>query len=280
MRPPRYAALSIVGDRDRHPNEDAWAIGVGGETYAVCDGVTTSHLPDGRYPSWAGGGVAAHVAADELVSLDSSPPGARHASPRQHIIAALARADALVAGLNANRDDGPIDFDLHDAYSTTAVVANLADGRVHVACLGDAAAILAPAHAPPYPLTRFQTDAAEAIRDILLADGREPRERASLFRRELRNRPSAWRNRAGVGYGVLDGTGRYRPMIEWRQAPIGRGDRLYIATDAVGRCLADRIERGEPLPTAPEEVIAVTRAWERRTRAAYQDDATVLIVSL
>src|SRR5262249_58947666 len=112
----------------------------------------------------------------------------------------------------------------------TAVAAALAsDGRTRLACVGDAAALLQPAGGAPRLLTRFQTDAAEALRDDLLRDGgvAEP-ERVRLFRTELRNRSRPWRGHASPGFGVLDGTGRFGPLVEWVDLALAPGARLHL----------------------------------------------------
>src|SRR6476661_7808261 len=113
----RFAVASAVGDPARHPNEDAWAADPERGAFAVCDGVTSSHLADGSYPTWAGGGRAAWLAA---AALAAAPPGDER---RGALASALATADRLVGALNAARDDGPIDYLYHDAYNTTAVAA-------------------------------------------------------------------------------------------------------------------------------------------------------------
>src|ERR687898_3576740 len=64
----RYGVASAVGDPARHPNEDAWAADRERGVFAVCDGVTSSHLPDGTYPAWAGGARAAWLAAAAIVA--------------------------------------------------------------------------------------------------------------------------------------------------------------------------------------------------------------------
>src|SRR5438552_9542553 len=101
----RFEAASVVGDPARHPNEDAWAADADRGVFAVCDGVTSSHRPDGTYPAWAGGARAAWLAAAAIVA----------AAPTAGLDGALATADRLIAALNGARDDGPLDYDLHDA---------------------------------------------------------------------------------------------------------------------------------------------------------------------
>jgi serine/threonine protein phosphatase PrpC len=265
-----FEAASAVGDPGRHPNEDAWAADWERGVFAVCDGVTSSQLPDGSYPTWAGGARAAWLAAAAIVA----------AAPAEGLARALAAADRLIGALNAARDDGPLDYYLHDAYNTTAVAAALApDGRASVVCVGDAAALLQPLAGPPRLLTRFQTDAAEALRDELLRAGGLPEpERARLFRTELRNLAGAWRGHANAGFGVLDGTGRFAPLVESLDLSLAAGDRLYLCSDATGRALASLAAAGERLPATAAEALARARRWERETGASYGDDLTALIV--
>src|SRR5437879_5008007 len=96
----RFDVASVVGDPARHPNEDAWAADAARGLFAVCDGVTSSHLPDGTYPAWAGGARAAWLAAAAIVA----------AAPTAGLEGALAAADRLIAALNDARDDGPLDY--------------------------------------------------------------------------------------------------------------------------------------------------------------------------
>jgi serine/threonine protein phosphatase PrpC len=266
----RLDVASVVGDPGRHPNEDAWAADVERGVFAVCDGVTSSHHPDGSYPAWAGGGRAAWLGAAAIVA----------AAPTEGLERALATADGLIAALNRARDDGPLDYDLHDTYNTTAVAAAVApDGSVTIACVGDAAALVQPADGAARLLTRFQTDAAESLRDDLLRDGGVPvKERARLFRTELRNRVGPWRGHASPGFGVLDGTGRFGPLVEWVRLPLAPGDGLYLCSDATGRALASLAAAGHPLPPTAADALAHARRWERETRARYADDLTALIV--
>ncbi|HZQ98884.1 MAG TPA: hypothetical protein VFC93_08725 [Chloroflexota bacterium] len=267
-----FQALSVPGDPLRHPNEDAWAANPARGAFAVCDGVTASFLADGSYPPWAGGGKAAWLAA---AALAAAPPG----PPRGALAAALATADRLVGSLNAARDDGPIDFREHDTFNTTAVAAIVEAGRATIAMLGDAAALLQPSSGAARLLTRFQTTAAERLRDEILREGgMSEAERVALFRRELRNRVEPWHGHAGIGFGVLDGTGRFGPLVEWVEVELAPGDRLYLASDATGWALNALAEAGQPLPTAPAEVLAYARRWEHDTNARYRDDLTVLIV--
>jgi serine/threonine protein phosphatase PrpC len=271
----RWGVATREGDGASHPIEDAWAADPARGAFAVCDGVTSSHLPDGSYPSWAGGGRAAWLAA---AALAAAPVGARRAA----LEAALARADALVGALNAGRDDGPIDYDLHDVFNTTAVAAIVdPDGGTTIACVGDAAALVQPAAGPARLLTRFQTDAAEELRDeILRQGGISERERAVLFRRELRNRTEPWRGRADVGFSVVDGSGRLGPLVEWVELRLAPGDRLYLCSDATGRALADLAAAGQILPSSPAAALDEARRWEIDTRARYPDDLTALIVEV
>jgi serine/threonine protein phosphatase PrpC len=268
----RFEAASLVGDPARHPNEDAWSADAEHGAFAVCDGVTSTHLPDGRYPTWAGGARAAWLAAGAIVV----------AAPLVGLDGALAKADRLIATLNAARDEGPLDYDLHDAYNTTAIAALIGSyGEASLACVGDAAALVQPAAGPARLLTRFQTDAAETLRDELLrVDGMAARERARLFRTELRNRVGPWRGRAGVGFGVLDGTGRFGPLVERVRLTLGAGDRLYLCSDAAGRALAALAAAGVALPASVASVFTHAREWERITKAAYTDDLTVVIVEV
>jgi serine/threonine protein phosphatase PrpC len=267
-----FAAASLTGDPARHPNEDAWAADPTRGAFAVCDGVTSTHLADGSYPPWAGGGRAAWLAA---AALAAAPPG----EPRAALASALATADRLIGALNRARDDGPIDYLEHDVFNTTAVATLIARGRATIACLGDAAALLQPAGGRPRLLTRFQTAAAERLRDELLAgDGMPLAERAALFRRELRNRVEPWCGQAGIGFGVLDGTGRYEPMVEWTELPLRAGDRLYLVSDTTGHCLAALAAEGRELPPSAAEAIALARGWEDERGAAYHDDLTALVV--
>src|SRR5947209_5561281 len=124
-----FSALSRAGDRARHPNEDAWAADPARGAFAVCDGVTSSHLVDGSYPAWAGGGRAAWLAA---AAIAAAPAG----EPRASLADAFATADRLIAALNAARDDGPIDYLEHDVFNTTAVGAIVEAGRATIALVG------------------------------------------------------------------------------------------------------------------------------------------------
>jgi serine/threonine protein phosphatase PrpC len=267
-----FTAASLTGDAARHPNEDAWAADPTRGAFAVCDGVTSSHRPDGSYPPWAGGGRAAWLAA---AALTAAPPG----EGRTALGAALATADRLLGALNRARDDGPIDYLQHDVYNTTAVAALVEDDRATIACLGDAAALLQPADGRSRLLTRFQTAAAERLRDELLRDdGMTDDERALVFRRDLRNRVSAWRGRAGLGFGVLDGSGRYGGLVEWVELPLRVGDRLYLVSDTTGHCLAGVAAAGRALPPSAAGAVALARAWEAERAAPYHDDLTALVV--
>lgn len=265
----RYSAASVLGDPKRHPNEDAWAADPAAGAFAVCDGVTSTMLEDGSYPPWAGGARAAWLAA-----------GAIAATARAlGLHGALAAADRLVAALNDARDDGPIDYFLHDAFNATAVAALIEpDGAVKVACVGDAAALFQPRDGPPRLLTRFQTDAAERLRDEELLGRLSQRERALVFRGELRNRVEPWHGRSGMGFGVLDGTGRYAALTETVDLELRPGDRLYLCSDATGRCLAALAAARQSLPPEAAAVLERTRAWEQQTETAYPDDLTTIIV--
>lgn len=260
----------MVGDPSRHPNEDAWAADLAHGAFAVCDGVTSSFQPDGAYPHWAGGARAAWLAAAAIVA----------SAPSAGLMAGLAAADRLIAALNSARDDGPLDYDLHDAYNTTAVGALIApDGATSLVCVGDAAALLQPASGPPRLLTRFQTDAAESVCDELLRDGgMAPRERARLFRTELRNRSGPWRGRPAMGFGVLDGTNRFSPLVESVHIRLEVGDRLYLCSDATGRALAALVATGQPLPATASAALVWARRWERESATSYADDLTALVV--
>jgi serine/threonine protein phosphatase PrpC len=267
-----FTAASLTGDARRHPNEDAWAADPARGAFAVCDGVTSTHLPDGSYPPWAGGAPAAWLAA---AALAAAPPG----DPRTALGSALATADRLIGALNRARDDGPIDYLEHDVFNTTAVAAVVEDDRATIACLGDAAALVQPADGRPRRLTRFQTAAAERLRDELLKDdGMAAAERVVLFRRELRNRVDAWRGRAGLGFGVLDGTIRFGGLVEWVELPLRVGDRLYLVSDTTGHCLAGLAAAGRPLPADAAAAVARARRWEDERSASYRDDLTALVV--
>jgi serine/threonine protein phosphatase PrpC len=263
----RFAAASAAGDR--HPNEDAWAADERRGAFAVCDGVTSTFLADGTYPGWAGGGRAAWLAA---AALAAAPPG----PPREALGHALAAADRLIHALNRHRDDGAIDYLEHDVYNATAVAAIVQPRAATIACLGDAAALLQPRAGPARLLTRFDTAAAEKLRDGELRD-MPLAERVVLFRRELRNRAEPWRGRPSMGFGVLDGTGRYAAMAQWVEQPLAPGDRLYLVSDSTGHYLVDLIARGERLPDTPAQTIAGAAAWEG---AAYRDDLTALVVDV
>jgi serine/threonine protein phosphatase PrpC len=263
----RFAAASVAGDR--HPNEDAWAADELRGAFAVCDGVTSTYLADGSYPLWAGGGRAAWLAAAALAAAPAGPP-------TEAIAHALAVADRLIHALNAHRDDGAIDYFEHDVYNTTAVAAIVEDSRATIACLGDAAALLQPKDAPARLLTRFDTAAAEKLRDGELR-AMPVAERVMLFRRELRNRAEPWRGRPAMGFGVLDGTGRYVTLTQWVEQPLQPGDRLYLVSDNTGHYLVDLAARGGRLPETPAEVLAGAGAWEG---APYRDDLTALVVEL
>jgi hypothetical protein len=259
----RFSALSRAGDPLRHPNEDAWAADPARGAFAVCDGVTATHLPDGTYPPWAAGGRAAWLA---VAALAAAPPG----PPRHGLATALATADRLIAALNAARDDGPIDYLLHDAFNTTAVAAIVEDGRATIAMVGDAAALIQTPHRARL-LTRFQTDGAEALRDRMA----DQAARTVMFRRELRNRVEPWEGKP-IGFGVLDGTGRFGPLVQWVEVAL-EGP-LYLTSDSTGRALASLAEAGQPLPPTPADVLDFAIGWETRTNARYHDDLTVLIV--
>lgn len=263
----RFAAASAAGDR--HPNEDAWAADEARGAFAVCDGVTSTYLADGAYPPWAGGARAAWLAAAALASAPVGPP-------REALTQALRSADRLIHALNAHRDDGAIDYLEHDVYNTTAVAAIVERGVATIACLGDAAALVQPRDAPPKLLTRFDTAAAEQLRDGELR-GMPIAERVVLFRRELRNRADPWRGRPSMGFGVLDGTGRYAALTQWVEQPLRPGDRLYLVSDNTGHYLVDLAARGGELPATPAEVLAGAAAWEG---APYRDDLTALVVEL
>lgn len=258
----RFSALSVVGDPARHPNEDAWAADPVRGAFAACDGVTSTNLDDGSYPPWAGGGRAAWLAA---AALAAAPPG----PPRAALEAALATADRLIGALNDARDDGPLDYLTHDAFNTTAVAAVVEGRRATIAMVGDAAALVQRSGGAQL-LTRFQTDGAERLRDSLPDDA----ERIALFRRELRNRTNSFRGVEGVGFGVLDGSGRYGPLVEWVETTLGPGERLYLASDATGRALAALALAGRALPRTTADVLDVARGFE----APYRDDLTVVIV--
>jgi hypothetical protein len=247
--------------------------------------VTASFLADGSYPPWAGGGRAAWLAAAALAAAPAGPA-------RAALTHALETADRLIGALNAARDDGPIDYREHDVFNTTAVAAIVEPGRATIALVGDAAALLQPADtrgkvpqvSRPRPasarlLTRFQTEAAERLRDEALREGgMAEADRVELFRRELRNRVEPWRGHAGVGFGVLDGTGRFGPLVEWVEVELGPGDRLYLASDATGWALASLAREGGSLPPTAADVLDHASGWEARTRARYRDDLTVLVV--
>src|SRR5207253_3326263 len=64
----RVDVASVVGDPDHHPNEDAWSADPSHGIFVICDGVTSSHLPDGTYPTWAGGARAAWLAAAAIAA--------------------------------------------------------------------------------------------------------------------------------------------------------------------------------------------------------------------
>ncbi|HEY3081954.1 MAG TPA: hypothetical protein VGM69_18845 [Chloroflexota bacterium] len=267
-----FTAASLTGDPGRHPNEDAWAADPLRGAFAVCDGVTSSHLADGSYPPWAGGARAAWLAA---AALAAAPPGERRAA----LGSALARADRMIAALNGARDDGPIDYLEHDVYNTTAVAALVEDEVATIASLGDAVALLQPAAGEPRLLTAFQTAAAERLRDELLrGEGVPSAERARLFRRELRNRVDAWQGRAGLGFGVLDGTGRYGGLVEWVDLTLRIGDRLYLVSDTTGHCLAGLAAAGRPLPADAAAALALAGRWEVERGASYHDDLTALVI--
>jgi serine/threonine protein phosphatase PrpC len=263
----RFAAASAAGDR--HPNEDAWAADELRGAFALCDGVTSTFLADGTYPGWAGGARAAWLAA---AALAAAPAG----SPKEALGRALAAADRLIHALNGQRDDGEIDYLEHDVYNATAVAAIVEGRAATIACLGDAAALLQPRVGTARLLTRFDTAAAEQLRDGELRD-MPLVERVRLFRRELRNRADPWRGRPSMGFGVLDGTGRYAAMTQWVEQPLAPGDRLYLVSDNTGHYLVDLIGRGERLPDTPAEAIAGAGAWEG---APYRDDLTALVVEL
>jgi hypothetical protein len=267
-----FTAASLTGDPARHPNEDAWAADPARGAFAVCDGVTSSHLADGSYPPWAGGGRAAWLAAAALAAV---PPGRGRAA----LASAMAGADRLIAALNGARDDGPIDYLEHDAYNTTAVAALVEDERATVAGLGDAVALVQPSTGRPRLLTPFQTAAAERLRDELLrGDGLTAAERARIFRQELRNRVDAWHGRNDLGFGVLDGTGRGPGLVAWAELTLGIGDRLYLVSDTTGHCLAGLAAAGQRLPPDAAAAIARARRWEVEQAAPYHDDLTALVV--
>lgn len=262
-----FAAASRAGDR--HPNEDAWAANEERGAFAVCDGVTSTFLPDGSYPPWAGGARAAWLAA---AALASPPAGAA----RSALAEGLRTADRLIHALNGHRDDGAIDYLEHDPFNTTAVAAIVEGATATLACLGDAAALLQPRDGPARLLTTFDTAAAERLRDGELRSMPEG-ERVILFRKELRNRVEPWRSRPSMGFGVLDGTGRYAPLTQWIEVALASGDRLYLVSDSVGHFLSELAGRGERLPEAPGEVVGGAAAWEG---AAYRDDLTALVVEV
>src|SRR5207253_1732877 len=81
-----------------------------------------------------------------------------------------ANADRLIGSLNVARDDGAVDYRLHDTFNTTAVAAIVETDRATIAMLGDAAALLQPVDGPARLLTRLQTEAAERLRDDILRD--------------------------------------------------------------------------------------------------------------
>ncbi len=266
-----FAAWSETGDPSRHLNEDAWAADSAAGAFAVCDGVTAPIGEDGAYPAWAAGGDAARLAADLLVR------GPRGSADRFE--AGFRSADAAIARLNRDRGLNEPDFVTTDRGNTTAVVLRIAGALAHVAWLGDAAALIARAGGRAELLSRFQTDTAEWLREDALVGAMPAPERARLFRAELRNRVAPWHDHARPGFGVLDGTGRYVGLLERCVVTLLPGDRIYLASDAVGRALAAHAAR-EELPAEPEEVIALTRAAERVSGARYHDDATVLIVTV
>jgi hypothetical protein len=69
----RLDVASVVGDPERHPNEDAWAADPEHGIFVVCDGVTSSHLSDGSYPAWAGGAGAAWLGAAAIAAPAPTP---------------------------------------------------------------------------------------------------------------------------------------------------------------------------------------------------------------
>lgn len=266
-----FAAWSETGDPSRHLNEDAWAADPATGVFAVCDGVTAPTGEDGAYPAWAAGGDAARLAADLLMR---GPPG-----PGDGFAAAFRAADEDISRLNRDRGLNEPDFVTTDRGNTTAVVMRIAGDAAHIAWLGDAAALIARARGRADLLTRFQTDTAEWLRERALVGAMSAPERARLFRADLRNRGAPWCGYVAAGFGVLDGTGRYSALLERCTVAVRPGDRLYLASDAVGRALAAQAERAD-LPPEPEEVIALARAAERAGGAPYHDDATVLIVTV
>lgn len=213
---------------DAKPNEDFFLISETRPIFAVADGVTQSHFPDGTYAFADGARQAAEIFCKETVkSLEAGLSMTR----------AFDEANQKIKELNLQEEmDKKLNYVEYDWFDTVGVAAIIENNKLFYGFVGDCGLAIFDKN----NINKFQTKDMVAPAVARFAKqfekhGRiEPRERTTIIHRDFRNNPNK------KGYGSFSGEEGVKNYYKFGSKKLKTGDIAVLFSDGMFWFLKDK----------------------------------------
>ena len=235
---------------DVKPNEDAFLASKKFPIFAVADGVTQSHYPNGRYALPYGAKEAAHIFCRSIIKYLEKSLSKSHSDILQNvrmifkdeeiknqIIKSFDSANVKIKKLNEKHGiQKRMDYKEHDWFDTVGIVAAVFKNELHYGFVGDCGLIIFDKDNNKKFQTKDMVRPAVKRFNEIYPDWKklDPLKRQFIIRKDFRNNPNK------KGYGSFTGQTGVEHYYAIGKKKLNKGDVAVLYSDGFFELLKDR----------------------------------------
>lgn len=256
---------------DMKPNEDYRKISKKWPVFAVADGVTQSHYPNGRYALPYGAKDAAHIFGNTVVKVLEQRIG--KTASRKAFTQAFDAANEGIRKLNLKHGiEKRMDYTQHDWFDTVGVAGFIMNNTLHYGFVGDCGLIIFNKRNKK----KFQTpDMVRPAVERFMKQYPEldtPQKRQFLIRRDYRNNPNK------KGYGSFTGQPGVENYYAFGSRKLAPGDMVVLYSDGFVPHLEDPKFAALLREGNKKSMDRYVLEMARKDPAKYGDDRTFIAI--
>lgn len=225
---------------DMKPNEDALLISKKFPIFAVADGVTQSHYPNGRYALPYGAKEGAHIFCRKVVHFLEKNANFKEKDGRKiknTIKEAFNEANQEIKKLNKKHGiQKRMDYKEHDWFDTVGIIAVIIKNELYYGFVGDCGLAIFDKNNKKRFQTKDMVKPAIKRFDAIYPDaGRwNVLRRQFVIRKDFRNNPNK------KGYGSFTGQSGVEHYYAIGTQQLNRGDMVVLYSDGLFELLKDK----------------------------------------